>query len=285
MSQLARYRHRGLIASVAAVALTAIFAIGTPARADEFGQDPTAANITANGSFTVAQVSIPSSGLGFGGGVAYYPNARAGLFPVIAIAPGFSERWSQISWIGPRLASWGFVVVGIDTVTVFDSPTSRGAQLLAALNWAVNISPAEVRDRADGSRRGVSGHSMGGGGTLEALAADSSGQVKAGVALTPWNTDKTWSRVTEPVMIVGGENDTVAPVVTHSIPFYNSLSGSKSYVELNGEGHLFSLSPEPTTSRALVSWFKRWLSNDTRFTPFTCGFTGPAISGFRTNAC
>jgi alpha-beta hydrolase superfamily lysophospholipase len=126
---------------------------------------------------------------------------------------------------------------------------------------------------------------MGGGGSLEALSDDSSGRVKAGVLLTPWNTDKTWGQVTEPVLIVGGENDTVAPVAEHSIPFYNSLGGPKSYVELNGAGHLFPLSPEPTTSRALASWFKRWLNNDTRFTPFTCGFSGLAISDFRTNAC
>lgn len=285
MSQSVQYRHRGLIASVAAIAMTAIFAIGTPSRADEIGQDPTTANITADGSFAVAQVSIPSSVVGFGGGIAYYPNTRAGLFPVIAVAPGYTERWSQISWIGPRLASWGFVVVGIDTITVFDSPASRGAQLLTALNWAVNSSPTAVRERSDSSRRGVSGHSMGGGGTLEALAGDTSGLIKAGVPLAPWDIDKTWGRVTEPVLIVGGQNDTVAPVAVHSIPFYNSLGGPKTYVELNNDGHLFPLSPEPTTSRALVSWFKRWLSNDTRFTPFTCGFSGLAISEFRTNAC
>ena len=91
--------------------------------------------------------------------------------------------------------------------------------------------------------------------------------------------------MTEPVLIVGGESDTVAPVSSHSIPFYNSLGGPKTYVELNNASHFFPQSPEPTTSRALVSWFKRWLNNDTRFTPFTCGFGGTAVSDFRSTAC
>jgi predicted dienelactone hydrolase len=259
-------------------------AVALPASADEIGQAPTAANITGNGSFAVSQQSIPASVAGFGGGIAYYPTT-AGRYPVISISPGFTARWSSISWLGPRVASWGFVVVGIETNSTSDQPTSRGTQLLAALNWAVNSAPTAVRERADGSRRGVAGHSMGGGGTLSALSQDTTGNVKAGVPLAPWNTDKTWGEVNEPVLIVGGESDTIAPVSSHSIPFYNSLSGSKAYVELNNASHFFPQSVNATTSRAMVSWFKRFLNGDARFTPFTCGFTGTAVSDFRSNAC
>src|SRR5262245_40687344 len=275
-----------MLATLAAsVALSAgTLAVAAPAQADEIGQAPTSTNITGNGSFAVTSNTIATPVSGFGGGIVYYPTA-AGSYPVIAASPGFTAAWSSISWIGPRLASWGFVVVGIETNSVFDQPASRGNQLLAALNWAVNSSPTAVRSRVDGSRRGVAGHSMGGGGTLEALSADTSGLVKAGVPLAPWDQDKTWGQVTEPVLIVGGQNDTVAPPAQHSIPFFNSLGGPKTYVELSGASHFFPQSAEPNTSRALVSWFKRWLNNDTRFTPFTCGFTGSSISDFRSNAC
>jgi predicted dienelactone hydrolase len=259
-------------------------AVATPASADEIGQAPTATNITGNGSFAVTQQSISSLVAGFGGGIVYYPTAT-GTYPVIAMSPGYTARWSSISWLGPRVASWGFVVVGIETNSTLDQPTSRGTQLIAALNWAVNSAPSAVRSRADGTRRGVAGHSMGGGGTLSALSQDTTGNIKAGVPLAPWNTDKTWGEVTEPVLIVGGESDTIAPVSSHSIPFYNSLGGPKTYVELNGASHFFPQSPNATVSRAMVSWFKRWLNNDQRFTPFTCGFSGTAISDFRSNAC
>jgi predicted dienelactone hydrolase len=269
--------------AVAAFSVGAI-AVASPAAAAEQGQAPTASNITGNGSFSTSSSSISSLVTGFGGGVAYYPNT-ADRYPVIAISPGYTAAWSSISWLGPRLASWGFVVIGIETNSRFDQPSSRGSQLLAALNWAVNSSPTAVRSRVDGNNRGVAGHSMGGGGTLEALSADSTGLVKAGVPLAPWNTDKTWGEVREPVLIVGGESDTIASVGSHSIPFYNSLGGSKTYVELNNASHFFPQTTNATTSRAIVSWFKRWLSQDSRFTPFTCGFTGTAVSDFRSNAC
>ncbi|GGM69934.1 alpha/beta hydrolase family protein [Dactylosporangium sucinum] len=261
-----------------------ITAAAAPAVADEIGQAPTAGNITGNGSFTTTSESISSLVSGFGGGRVYYPTT-AGKYPVVAISPGFTATWSSLSWIGPRLSSWGFVVVGIETNSIYDQPASRGSQLLAALNWAVNSSSSAVRARVDGSRRGVAGHSMGGGGTLEALAADTTGLVKAGVPIAPWNSDKTWNNVSEPVMIVGGQSDTVAPVASHSIPFYNTLAGPKGYVELTGASHFFPQSTNATLSRALVAWFKRWLNQDSRFTPYTCGFSGLAVSDFRSNAC
>jgi dienelactone hydrolase len=278
--------QRTVLRATVALTLAVVACLGfsTPANADEIGQAPTAGNITGNGSFSVTSSSISSLVSGFGGGVAYYPTT-AGRYPVVAVSPGYTASWSSISWIGPRLASWGFVVVGIETNSRFDFPASRGSQLLAALNWAVNSSPTAVRSRADGTRRGVAGHSMGGGGSLEALSADTSGNVRAAVPLAPWNSDKSWNQVGEAVLIVGGENDSVASVGSHSIPFYTSISGPKSYVELNNASHFFPQSAEPNTSRALVSWFKRWLNQDTRFTPFTCGFSGTAISDFRSTAC
>src|SRR5690606_33196858 len=285
---VARSRRRGarLLATLASAVVlsTGSLLVAAPAHADQIGQAPTASNIYGNGSFSVASSSIPSTVSGFGGGRVYYPTAE-GTYPVIAVSPGYTASWSSISWIGPRLASWGFVVVGIETNSRFDQPASRGAQLLAALNWAVNSAPSAVRSRVDSNNRGVAGHSMGGGGTLEALSADTTGRVKAGVPIAPWNLDKTWGEVREPVLIVGGQWDTIAPVATHSIPFYNTLGGPKTYVELNNASHFFPQTVDPMTSRALVSWFKRWLSNDTRFTPFTCGFGGFSISDFRSNAC
>lgn len=282
----ARLKARLLAAVVGAlVATTATFVVATPASADQIGQAPTSTNIYGNGSFAVSSSTISPLVSGFGGGVVYYPTT-AGTYPVIAVSPGFTAYWSSISWIGPRLASWGFVVVGIETITTLDQPDSRGQQLLAALNWAVSSSaPSAVRSRADGTRRGVAGHSMGGGGSLEALAMDTTGNVKAAVPLAPWNLDKTWNNVNKPVLIVGGQLDTVAPVATHSIPFYTTLAGSKAYVELTAASHFFPQVDNAMASRALVSWFKRWLNNDTRFTPFTCGFSGLSISDFRSNAC
>jgi predicted dienelactone hydrolase len=275
---------RRLAAAVTGIllALTGIVATGQAALADQVGQAPTAANIGGNGSLATASATITGAS-GFGGGQVYYPTA-AGQYPVIAIVPGYTAYWSSLSWLGPRVASWGFVVVGIETLTTLDQPAQRGQELLAALRWATGSSPSAIRAHVDPTRRAVAGHSMGGGGTLEALSSDST--LKAGVPLAPWDLTTNWSSVHAPVAIIGGQADTIAPVASMSIPFYNSLGGSKDYVELAGQSHFFPQTPDPVVSEVLVSWMKRYASGDTRFNPFTCGLaSNREVSAFRSNAC
>ena len=55
---------------------------------------------------------------------------------------------------------------------------------------------------------------------------------QGGRAAGPWNLTSNWSSVRAPVAIIGGQADTIAPVASMSIPFYNSLGGPKDYVEL-----------------------------------------------------
>jgi dienelactone hydrolase len=264
--------------AVVALALAGVGVLAPNAWATERGLAPTASNITGDGGYGVASASITGQS-GFGGGMVYYPTANE-RFPVVAISPGYTERWAPFAWMGPRLASWGFVVVGIETNSTLDQPDSRGTQLLKALDWAGSSAPAAVRDRVDSTRQGVAGHSMGGGGTLSAMNQRPS--VRAGVPLAPWHNTKSWPGVKNPVLILGGQNDTVAPVSSHAIPMYNGVaSGEKEYVELAGAGHNFPNSSNPHVSKALVSWFKRFLDDDTRFSPFACDWTGSAYSQIR----
>jgi dienelactone hydrolase len=276
-------RSSAVLGIVLALVAGGLSTTASPAYADQVGQPPTAANITGDGSFAIASAPITNQ-TGFGGGTVYYPSA-AGSYPVIAVVPGFVSSWSQISWLGPRVASWGFVVVGADTTSGFDSPSQRADELIAALNWAVSSAPADVRARVDGTRRGVAGWSMGGGGTLEALAKDTTGTIKAGVPLAPWDLGQDFSKVTRPVFIVGAQNDAIAPPAQHAAAFYAKVAGPKSYLELAGADHFFPTTANPTVSRAMVSTFKRFVSGDSRFTPFSCGFAGPAVSAFQSTDC
>ena len=109
-----------------AVALTSTGVAIAPAHADEIGQAPTSSNITGNGSFSLSPDRISALVCGFGGGTVYYPTTT-GRYPVVAISPGFTASWSSISWLGPRLASWGFVVVGIETNSRWTSPPAGAA--------------------------------------------------------------------------------------------------------------------------------------------------------------
>jgi len=278
------------LAAAAAVATLAVGVVGVPnaLAADnpyERGPAPTTSILDASrGPFATAQTSVSSVVSGFGGGIIYYPTSTSeGTFGGIAISPGYTAAWSSISWLGPRLASHGFVVIGIETNSRFDQPASRGQQLLAALDYLVNSS--SVRTRVDSTRLAVAGHSMGGGGTLE--AASDRPSLQAAIPLAPWNTDKSWTELRVPTLIIGGESDTVAPVSSHSIPFYNSIpaSAEKAYLELNNASHFFPQSVNTPTGRQLVAWLKRFVDNDTRYEQFLCpGPTGSAIDEYR-NTC
>ncbi|GIE74677.1 lipase [Actinoplanes philippinensis] len=275
---------------VAATAITLVTGAGvTPAAAAanpyERGPAPTLAALQASrGPYAVSTTSVSRlAAVGFGGGEIYYPTTTSdGTFGAIAISPGFTAYWSSIDWLGPRLASHGFVVIGIETLTTADQPGSRGDQLLAALDYLTQRS--SVRTRIDATRLAVAGHSMGGGGSLE--AASDRPSLQAAVPLAPWNTDKSWTELRVPTLIVGGESDSIAPVSSHSIPFYNTIpaSAEKAYLELNNASHFFPQSVNTPTAVQAVSWLKRFVDNDTRYDQFICpGPGGLAISDYRSS--
>jgi hypothetical protein len=48
--------------------------------------------------------------------------------------PGYSALFAdEEAWMGPWLASFGFVVIGVETTTRTDSADARGTELLSAL--------------------------------------------------------------------------------------------------------------------------------------------------------
>jgi predicted dienelactone hydrolase len=268
----------GAVLAMLAMAVTALVANPGVSSAVENGPAPTLSSVSGSGSFRTAQSSVSAlSASGFGGGTIYYPT-DSGTYGGIAISPGFTARWSSLAWLGPRLASHGFVVIGIETNSTLDQPSSRGDQLRAALRYLTGSS--SVRAKVDPNRLAVAGHSMGGGGTLE--AAKDQPTLKAAVPLAPWNTDKSWGDERVPTLIIGGSADAVAPVASHSIPFYNSLGSSeKGYVELAGASHFFPQTANSTVNRFMVSWFKRFLDGDTRYNQFICGTRPSGLSDFR----
>lgn len=236
------------------------------------GPNPTQSSIEAlRGPYSTATSNVSGFGLGLGGGTVYYPTGTSETFGGIAISPGFTGTESSISWLGPRLASQGFVVITIATNSLYDQPDSRADQLLNALDYLAEDSSSAVRARLDSSRMAVMGHSMGGGGTLR--ASEDRPSLKAGIPMTPWHTDKTWGSVTVPQLIIGAENDSVASTGSHAIPFYNSLSSSldKAYLELDGASHFAPNSNNTTIASYSISWLKRFVDNDTRYDQFLCG--------------
>jgi dienelactone hydrolase len=237
----------------------------------ERGPAPTKASIEATrGSFATATTVVSRSSVsGFGGGTIYYPTTTtAGSFGAIALVPGYTNVQSAVAWLGPRIASQGFVVFIIDTTSTTDSPSSRGTQLLAALDYLTKTS--SVKSRIDSTRLGVQGYSMGGGGSLAATVTRKT--LKASVPMAPYNTSSSFSSITTPTLLIGGQNDTVAPVSSMAQKFYTSIPAAtpKALMVLKGATHSAPTSSNTTIAKYSISWLKRFIDNDTRYSQFLC---------------
>jgi hypothetical protein len=134
-------------AAVMAISLVAGVIVAPPARSVqnpyERGPAPTEASVRASrGPFSFTQVSVPGTGTGFGSGTIYYPDDTSqGTFGAVAVSPGYISPEFIISWLGPKLASNGFVVITFSAGFPTDQPDSRGRQLLTALNYLTTQSP------------------------------------------------------------------------------------------------------------------------------------------------
>ncbi|MGW1453252.1 poly(ethylene terephthalate) hydrolase family protein, partial [Micromonospora sp. NPDC002411] len=261
----------GIAAAVGLLTITV--ATGSASAADnpyQRGPDPTRTSVTAvNGPFANTSVSVPT-GYGFNGGRIYYPtDTSQGTFGAIAISPGYTALFSaELAWMGPWLASHGFVVIGIETNSRNDFDTARGTQLLAALDYLTQQSP--VRDRVDPTRLAVAGHSMGGGGALSAAIRRSS--LKAVVGIAPYSPSSNLANDRVPTMIFSGQADTVV-TPSYATGLYNSLPSTTEsvYLEVAGADHGFMVGrSNPVMVRTMLPFVKMFVDNDARYSQFLC---------------
>lgn len=235
--------------------------------------DITADNLSqaqSNGPFTISSKDIPrQSATGFGGGTIHYPiNASGcGLLAAIAVVPGFVSYESSIKWLGPRLASWGFVVMTINTNSIYDNPDSRAEQLSAALDTI--ISDNSVGPIVDPNRLGAIGWSMGGGGALKLATVRK--EVRAIVPLAPYH-DQDYGEVSTPTLVIACEFDRIARNKKYGSVFYDKAIGPKMKVEVNNASHFcpsyrFN---EILLSKPIIAWMQRYINEDKRFDKFLC---------------
>jgi len=276
---------RWFVTSVFVIACAALV-VARHAHADSpyaKGPDPTTEVLLGTGPFATASVSVPSSVAGFGGGVIHYPtDTSQGTYGAVAFAPGFLGSSANYAWMGPRIASHGFVILLMNTNGPLDNAVSRGQQILAALDYLVTSSP--VADRIDPTRLAAAGHSMGGGGSLE--AANVTPTLRAVIPMQPFNNNWTnWNGIVSPTLVIGADGDTTAPVATHAIPFYEAVPNTtqKAYIELRNALHSESTQGNDTQGMYTIVWLKVFVDDDLRYYPFLCPNPGAsdAIRDFR----
>ena len=152
----------------------------------ERGPAPTAASVASReGPLPYAQVRITgSTAIGFERGTVSYPD-DTGTYAVVVAVPGLVWPESAVAWVGPYLASNGFVVMTLDPFSSLDGPTSRAAQLDAAVGWLTTASPHAVRSRVDADRIGFIGQGFGGAATVEAADDGPDASPRVAVDLGP----------------------------------------------------------------------------------------------------
>lgn len=242
-----------------------------------------------NGPFAVASKPVPRQlANGFGGGTIHYPTnaGDCGLLGGIAVIPGYVSYEASIKWWGPRLASWGFVVITIDTNSIYDDPDSRSTQLSAALDHI--LSDSTVGAQIDSKRLGVIGWSMGGGGALQLATKRSS--VRAIIPQTPYH-DKDYGTMNTPALFITCQNDRIASNKKYSSPFYKNAAGPKMKIEIKNSSHFcpsyrFN---EILLSKPGIAWMHRYINGDTRFDKFLCNNenygSSPRISAYDYKNC
>jgi len=89
-----------------------------------------------------------------------------------------------------------------------------------------------------------------------------------------------------PTAIVGAQNDSIASVSSHSLPFYNSIpaSSEKALVVVSGASHGLGTTLNTIQARSMLVWLKRYVDDDTRYDPFVCPLVTSGASDYR-NTC
>ena len=188
-----------------------------------------------------------------------------GAFPVIGWAVGWTCTAGMYTPIFERLASHGFIVV----VPTFNDQSASMAlnvnfrseldEVLSSIAYVIQQSAANAtgfsfgdpttlntwHGRVDASAIALAGHSAGGGVVFQGLA-EQGVKIKAAATLGAWGNIVTtpWlenlgSTVTAPVMLLSGQNDTMAPVDQNAQVLFDKLRSPKVLPILAGGTHCF----------------------------------------------
>ncbi len=250
------------------------------------GPAPTAApGSVASGPFTTASTTFDKAD-GVGKSTVYYPSATTeGPFALVVVTPGLGETQSTIGWLGARLASWGFVVATVDTVSTFDSVVQRAArvsQLIAATQAKAAATGSVLAGKLDPKRTALVGHGTGQPLDPAYGLPNLAGGVSAAIALAPRLPKGDVSTLATPALIVACQNDWSSPPKTQADALYAKLLASQPRAELvfKAGGLACATSSAPVAQRdaiisPVVGMLKVQLDKDARFNPYWCGASKP----------
>ena len=165
-----------------------------------------------------------------------------GKFPVVVFGHGFVIPVSSYSWLADSLVKNGFIVAMPTTEGSLSPSHDNFGKDLAFLCSAIPLldaDPSSFLYQRVIPKTAVAGHSMGGGCSFLAAAANPAIDAVFNFAAAETNPSATAaaSQVNKPALVYSGSGDCiVAPAVQQSM--YNNLTGScKTYINVNNALH------------------------------------------------
>lgn len=231
-----------------------------------------------NSTFT-ARLYYPATGAGQNAGF----DPSGGPYPAVSFGHGFLQTVDRYQSTLLHLATWGIVVIASDSEGgLFPSHSNFALDMRHCLTYLEQqnaTSGALLYQGIATDRFGMSGHSMGGGASILATAADARVKALANLAAAETNPSATaqMGSIAAPVSLVSGSSDTIVPVGTNGQLMYNAGRAPKLLPVIQGGWHCgfedvstFGCDSGPMpraeqlflTRRLLASFFRLYLSGD-----------------------
>jgi dienelactone hydrolase len=223
----------------------------------------------------------------------YYPATQPGNntpvdpsgspYPAITFGHGFLQPPSNYESTLMHLASWGYFVMASESYTgFFPNHALFAADLSHCLTWLEeqnNLAGGELEGLLDVANYGASGHSMGGGCSILAIANDSRIRVLANLAAAETSTSAiaAMEQITVPVRLIAGTDDSITPVEQHGALMYDNGNAPKQlplqqggfhcgYLDFNvfgcDSGSMSRAVQLALTRRDLTAFFNLYLKGD-----------------------
>lgn len=222
--------------------------------------------------------------------IMYYPTDATPPFAAVVFSPGFTATKEQyMDFLGPLLASHGIAILLTTPTTTGDLPQQRAEDLAAAIEQITAENAREgspVKGKLAQDRMCVTGHSMGGGGTLWA-ATELGDQIRCAVPLQPWQPGQSFSMIVAPTMFIAAQSDAIAGVSSNASLFYDSIPETvpKYYVEFAGASHFLTSNTRGSAydeqSKYMIAFYKVYLEDDTRYLEVLNAPADPALSDYK----
>lgn len=199
------------------------------------------------------EVSVPRPGGGNFSALLFYPATTSGQgatydgsgapYPGISFGHGWITAVTRYQSTLEHLATWGYFVIASESYGgLFPDHSAFADDLRWCLTYLENqhANPGSwLYQQVDTANFGASGHSMGGGASILATQRDTRIRALANMAAAETNPSAiaAIAGVFVPVCLIAGDEDSIAPPASHTIPMYDNAHAPRRLPLLEGGWH------------------------------------------------